>query len=146
MSDFIKVTKISDYNIHLKKGKCTYCENSLVIHRKYSGEYLCPSCFEKSIEKKIYKTFSKYKLLKRQDRIIVGLSGGKDSVSHLYNLKMIQEKTHNSEPLIALTIDEGIKDYRNNSIKNARNICKELDVEHKVISFKKRVGRIRACF
>jgi uncharacterized protein (TIGR00269 family) len=129
-----------NYNIFLKKGKCSYCDNSIVIERKYSGENLCPNCFEKNIEKTIYKTISKYGMLKTNDKIIVALSGGKDSYTLLYNLSMIQKNLYHPKKLIALTIDEGIKDYREKSIKNAIEICKELNIEHRIISFKERVG------
>ena len=122
---------MTNYNIFLKTGKCSYCNNSVVIQRKYSGESLCPNCFEKNIEKIIYKTISKYKMLQPNDKIIVALSGGKDSFTLLYNLFMIQKKLYNPKEIIALTIDEGIKDYRENSIKNAIDFCKELNIEHK---------------
>lgn len=131
---------INSYNIYLKKGKCNYCENSIVIQRRYSGEQLCPECYVKSIEKIIYKTISKYKMLKPRDKIIIGVSGGKDSITLLYNLYLIQKKTYDSEPIIALIIDEGIKDYRHNSIESAKNFCKKYSIEHKTISFKERVG------
>ncbi|MHA1525529.1 MAG: hypothetical protein ACTSQD_00735 [Promethearchaeota archaeon] len=100
---------INNYSIHLKYGKCSYCENQIVFHRRHSGEYLCPQCFEKNIEKTIAKTISKYQMLNRHDKIVVGLSGGKDSITLLYNLMIIQEKLYEPEPLIALSIDEGIK-------------------------------------
>ena len=132
---------MNNYNIFLKKGKCTYCSNSIVIHRRYSGEKLCPPCFEKSIEKLIYKTISKYKMLKSQDKIVVALSGGKDSITLLYNLMKIQEKSYHSEPLMALSIDEGIRNYREKSIKCAIDFCKNHDIEHKIISFKDKIGK-----
>ena len=53
---------------------------------------------------------------------------------------MIQKNLYNPKQLIALTIDEGIKDYRENSIKNAIEICKELNIEHHIVSFKEKVG------
>ncbi len=74
------------------------------------------------------------------DKIIVGLSGGKDSITLLYNLIKNQEKSYYSEPLIALTIDEGIKNYREHSIKKAQAFCKKYDIEHKIISFKGKFG------
>ncbi|MBA7642737.1 tRNA-5-methyluridine(54) 2-sulfurtransferase [subsurface metagenome] len=79
-------------------------------------------------------------MLNSNDKIIVALSGGKDSFTLLYNLSMIQKNLYNPKQLIALTIDEGIKDYRENSIKNAIEICKELNIEHYIISFKEKVG------
>ena len=79
-------------------------------------------------------------MLKPYDKIIVGLSGGKDSFTLLYNLSMIQKKAYRPKEIIALTIDEGIKDYRDKSVKNAIDFCKELNIEHHIISFKEKVG------
>jgi len=131
---------MSNYNIFLKNGKCSHCTNTTVIQRKYSGENLCPECFQKNIEKIIYKTISKYQMLKPEDRIVVALSGGKDSISLLYNLNNIQNRTHQSKSIIALTIDEGIKEYREYSIEKAREFCKKYNIEHKIISFKEKIG------
>ncbi|KKN23918.1 hypothetical protein LCGC14_0900160 [marine sediment metagenome] len=131
---------MANYKIFLKKGSCSRCNNIIVIQRRYSGENLCPECFQKNIEKNIYKTISKYKMLNPRDKIVVGLSGGKDSISLLYNLNLIQNRKFHSEPIIALTIDEGIKEYRENSINKAKNFCKTYDIEHKIISFKEKMG------
>lgn len=122
-------------------GSCTYChKNALVVHRKYSGEFLCKDCFVNSIEKNIYKTISKYKMLKPRDKIVVAISGGKDSITLLYNLIKIQEKIYQSNPLIALTIDEGIENYRDNSITHASDFCKIYGIPHKIITFKEKIG------
>ncbi len=131
---------MSNYNIFLKKKECSHCRNNAIIHRKYSGENLCSECFQKNIEKIIYKTISKYQMLKPDDRIIVALSGGKDSIALLYNLNIIQNRAHQSKSIIALTIDEGIGEYRENSIKNAKEFCMKHDIEHKIISFKEKFG------
>jgi cytoplasmic tRNA 2-thiolation protein 1 len=126
----------------MKIGTCTYCkQKTSILHRKYSGEYLCSDCFIKSIERNISKTISKYKMLKPKDTIVVGVSGGKDSLALLYNLFKIQEKNYYNKSLIALSIDEGIKGYRNESIKNAKFFCRKLGIEHRIISFKEKVGK-----
>ncbi len=119
---------------------CTYCSADSIFHRKYSGENLCPDCFIESIEKKIYNTISKYKLLSPKDNIVVGLSGGKDSISLLYNIIQIQKRTYNANPIKALSVDEGIKNHREKSIKIARDFCRRHDIEHQVISFKNEIG------
>ncbi|MFX1420144.1 MAG: ATP-binding protein [Promethearchaeota archaeon] len=131
---------MSNYNIFLKKGKCSYCNNNIVIQRKYSGENLCPECFQVNIEKNIYKTISKYQMLRPKDKIIIALSGGKDSIALLYNLYKIQNQKHDSTKIIALTINEGIESYRENSIKKAEDFCNKYDIEHKIISFKEKIG------
>ncbi|MFX0105879.1 MAG: TIGR00269 family protein [Candidatus Hodarchaeota archaeon] len=131
---------MSNYHIFLKKGKCSHCNNAIIIQRRYSGENLCPDCFQKNIEKIIYKTISKYKMLKPKDKIVVALSGGKDSIALLHNLNAIQIKSHHSEPIIALTINEGIEEYRDKSINKAQKFCKKNGIEHKIISFKEKIG------
>ncbi len=113
----------------------------MVIQKKVNGEFHCPDCFTDLIENTIYQTVVHYKMIKPADRIIVGLSGGKDSISLLYNIGKIKEKIRNIEPIIALTIDEGIKDYRKNSIEDAKQYCQRYNIEHKIISFKERVGK-----
>jgi len=131
---------MSHLNNFLNRGKCSYCNNSVLIQRKYSGENLCQQCFVNNIEKNVNNTISKYKMLNPKDKIIVGLSGGKDSMALLYNLNKIQKKVYQSEPIIALIIDEGIKNYRENSIKKAKEFCVKYEIEYKVISFKEKIG------
>ncbi|MFX1328964.1 MAG: TIGR00269 family protein [Promethearchaeota archaeon] len=131
---------MNNYKIFLKQGKCSQCKNIIIIQRPYSGENLCPECFQKNIEKIIYKTISKYKMIRPDDKIIIALSGGKDSVTLSYNLNNIQNRTYNSKPIKALIIDEGIKGYRENSIKIAVDFCRKHDIEYKIISFKERIG------
>ncbi len=131
---------MSHLNNFLNRGKCSYCNNSVLIQRKYSGENLCQQCFVNNIEKNVNNTISKYKMLNPKDKIIVGLSGGKDSIALLYNLNKIQKKVYQSEPIIALIIDEGIKNYRENSIKKAKEFCIKYEIEYKVISFKEKIG------
>jgi uncharacterized protein (TIGR00269 family) len=79
-------------------------------------------------------------MLKPKDKIIVGLSGGKDSITLLYNLIKIQKGVHEPNPIIALTIDEGIGGYREKSIEIVKKFCKNYDIEYKILSFKERFG------
>ncbi|TXT54038.1 MAG: tRNA 2-thiocytidine biosynthesis protein TtcA [Promethearchaeota archaeon] len=126
----------------LSIGTCIICKkkNTSGIFREYAGQFFCKDCFIKSIEKKIYQTISKYELLAPKDKIIVAFSGGKDSVALLYNLKKIQEKTYGSKPLIALSIDEGIKGYRKSSLEKAAKFCEKYDIKHEIISFEEKIG------
>ncbi|MGP3703345.1 MAG: TIGR00269 family protein, partial [Candidatus Bathyarchaeota archaeon] len=58
---------------------CNLCSfREAVFFRRFSGEKLCKSCFIHSIEKKVKKTISKYKMFDIDDRIAVAVSGGKD--------------------------------------------------------------------
>ena len=119
---------------------CTICNRKEAIYiRPYSGEKLCRRCFCKSIEEKIRATISKYEMLKHDNKIMVAVSGGKDSVTLLHILTKI-ERDFPRASLSAVTIDEGIRGYRDEALKIAEENCRKLDVEHMVVSFKEMYG------
>lgn len=120
--------------------KCTCCNRRDAIYlRAYSGEKLCDRCFTKSIEEKTRTTIAKHDMLKPNDKIVVAVSGGKDSVTLLHILTKI-EKDFPDAKLCAVTIDEGIKGYRDEAIKLARENCRKLNVQHYVTSFRTLFG------
>lgn len=136
------MNKVEELEQFSKEKKCSMCKKIKPVYkRRHSGQYLCAECFISSIEKIVNKTISKYNLLTPKDKIIVGVSGGKDSITLLYNLKKIQRNTYKAKPLIALTIDEGIKDYSPVRVKAAKKACNDLDIEHKVVSFRQYITK-----
>jgi len=70
---------------------------------------------------------------------MVAVSGGKDSVTLLHILTKI-EKTFPEATLSAVTVDEGIKGYRDEALKIAAKNCRKLGVKHSVTSFKDMYG------
>jgi uncharacterized protein (TIGR00269 family) len=119
---------------------CTLCrEKEAVFMRRYSGEKLCGRCFCKSIENKVRGTISRYKMFEPKEKIMVAVSGGKDSVTLLHILTKI-EKAFPDATLSAVTVDEGIKGYRDEALKVAKKNCGKLGVEHIVTSFKEMYG------
>jgi uncharacterized protein (TIGR00269 family) len=107
--------------------------------RPYSGEKLCARCFCKSIESRVRGTISKYQMLEPKDKIMVAVSGGKDSVTLLHILTKV-ERVFPEATLSAVTVDEGIKGYRNEALKVAAKNCRKLGVKHLVTSFKEMYG------
>jgi len=107
--------------------------------RRYSAEKLCGKCFCKSIENKVRGTISKYEMFQPKDKITVAVSGGKDSVTLLHILTKI-EKAYPDAYLSAVTVDEGIKGYRDEALKVAKKNCQKLGVEHVMTSFKGMYG------
>ncbi|HEX7467873.1 MAG TPA: tRNA lysidine(34) synthetase TilS, partial [Methanobacterium sp.] len=62
-------------------NSCDKCGNpNLIIKKKQSGQKLCKDCFIESIQNKVLKDIRKYKLIEKGDKVLLGLSGGKDSV------------------------------------------------------------------
>jgi uncharacterized protein (TIGR00269 family) len=100
---------------------------------------LCKRCFTQSIEEKTRATIAKYQMFRFDDKIAVAVSGGKDSVSLLHVLAKI-ELRHPKARLVAVTVDEGIRGYRDEALKIATENCEKLDVEHRMVSFKELFG------
>lgn len=122
----------------MKVNKCIKCDRQAVYFRRYSGEYLCERCFKDSIIERVRRTVSKYKMLKYGDRIVVAVSGGKDSLSLLQILLRLSKKY--GSKLFAVTVDEGIKGYRDEAINLVKTMCGKLNVQLEVISFEELFG------
>ena len=124
----------------MKMTVCTLCgRNDAVFGRSYSGENLCGRCFCRTIEDRVRKTISKYEMLGHKDKFMVAVSGGKDSVTLLHILSKI-EKAFPNVAFCAGTVDEGIRDYRDEALRIAERNCRKLGVEHVVTSFKQLFG------
>lgn len=114
--------------------QCDRCQNQAAYTRKYSGVKLCSACFSNSIVRKTAKTISKFNMIKNNELVAVAVSGGKDSLALL---KIMQEMSlsHNFR-IKAVTIDEGIPGYRDEALEIVEKFCSELNVEHKVYSYR----------
>ena len=118
--------------------KCDRCENSAVFSRKYSGESFCSDCFSNAILRKTAKTISKYNMIQNDELVCVAVSGGKDSLALLHVLSKMA-KNHNFR-IHAVTVDEGIPQYRDEALDIVRNFCSKLGVEHTVFSYRDLFG------
>jgi len=118
--------------------KCTFCGRKAVYNRRYAGTLLCDRCLIKSVERRFWRAVAEHKLIAPNEKIAVAVSGGKDSVVALH---LIADycKNKNCE-VAAVTIDEGIKGYRNHSLPAARENAEELGLEHLIVSFKDAYG------
>ena len=119
--------------------RCSFCRNVAVYKRPYEGAALCKRCFLEDIEEKIRRTVSRYGMLKFDDHVAVAVSGGKDSLTMLRILWKIERRFPNAK-LTAVTVDEGIRGYRAEAVKLARRYCRELEVDHVVVSFHELFG------
>jgi uncharacterized protein (TIGR00269 family) len=118
---------------------CDFCgATPVIIHRKHSGQKICRECFIQKMQEKVLKDIRKYKLIEKGDKILLGLSGGKDSVMALDILNNLHER--GIAEVMAVTIDEGIAGYRNEGVQIATQIARDRGINHKVVSFEDYLG------
>lgn len=91
--------------------------------------------FVKSFEKKVKDTIKRYKLLNKKEKILVAVSGGKDSTTILYLLK---KWGYNVE---AITVDVGMGTYTKKNLENIRKVCKDYKVKLHVLSIQEKFGK-----
>jgi len=116
---------------------CKLCKQNPVIQLTNSNITLCKTCFFRYFERKAFRTIRQYNLIEKKDRkIAVALSGGKDSTVALHIINQITKKRRNLK-LIAITLDEGIKDYSDKNVKFVKKYCKENKIQLKVYNFEK---------
>jgi uncharacterized protein (TIGR00269 family) len=79
-------------------------------------------------------------MIRHGDTVAVGVSGGKDSLSLLSVLKKLFDAHARNNRLVAITIDEGIKGYRDESLQIVEKFCSSLGVESLVLGYKDLFG------
>ncbi|MCX9012048.1 MAG: TIGR00269 family protein [Candidatus Methanoperedens sp.] len=119
--------------------KCQRCSKSAVVFQKYSNAHLCRVHFIEDVERKIKRDIRKFRMVEKGDKIAIALSGGKDSTSLLYILHKIFKNRPDIE-LLAITIDEGIRGYREHTLSHAVKLTEELGIPHTIRSFEEGFG------
>ncbi|MEM0217874.1 MAG: TIGR00269 family protein [Candidatus Nezhaarchaeales archaeon] len=119
--------------------RCTRCGTKAVYHSLYSGHNFCVKCFLKNVDHRVKTAINKHKLFDTKDRILIAISGGKDSQVLATILSKIEKKFPNVT-LMALLIDEGVPGYRDFGLKRSKELCKELGIPLTVTSFKELFG------
>jgi len=83
----------------------------------------------KKISTTIGKTNSEYGLIKDKDRVLVGFSGGKDSLTLIHALNRIKKIAPYNFDFKAVTVTYGMGEQ----IEFLSNHCKEYGIEHEII-------------
>lgn len=122
--------------------KCSKCDGMAVISQRYSGLHLCADHFTGEFDQKVHETIVNGNMVEDGDRIAVAVSGGKDSTALLYVLKKIlADRLADGEvDLFAITVDEGIVGYRDDTMNLARKAVEDLGIRQEVVSFKDEYG------
>ena len=106
--------------------KCSVCGKPAIAYVRYQRRYLCKEHYIGFVEDKVRRALRKYRMVGEGYRIIVALSGGKDSSTLLGALATLREEF--KYELIAVHIDLGIYDYSVKSKKAAESLSSKLGV------------------
>lgn len=122
--------------------KCSKCDSVAVMSLRYSGHHLCADHFTDEFEQSVKDTILKGRMVEDGDRIAVAVSGGKDSTALLYVLdKILADSLADRDvELFAITVDEGIIGYRDDTMKLARKVAGDLGIRQEIVSFKDEYG------
>jgi uncharacterized protein (TIGR00269 family) len=91
------------------------------------------------LEEKVRRTITSHDMLQFDDHVAVAVSGGKDSLT-LLNILVKLERAFPRSKISAISVDEGIKGYRDEALEIARKTCEQLGVEHVVVSYEDLFG------
>ncbi len=119
---------------------CSSCQRHASFYkRENEGTSLCKTCFRDSVERRVRRTISHWKMFSPTDHVAVAVSGGKDSLTLLMILKKLSSRFSQTK-ITAVTIDEGIAGYREEAVDLASEYCKKLSVDHEIVSFAELYG------
>ncbi|KAG7665214.1 CTU1 [[Candida] subhashii] len=116
---------------------CELCHSrKAVMKRPKNLQKLCKECFYNVFETEIHHTITDANLFAPGDRVAIGASGGKDSTVLASVLKTLNERYNYGLELVLLSIDEGIKGYRDDSLATVKRNQKQYEMPLEIISYK----------
>jgi uncharacterized protein (TIGR00269 family) len=118
---------------------CQKCKMKSIAHIDYSGSNLCAEHFNQFVEKRVQRELKQQGRLPKNSTLAIAVSGGKDSMSLLTILHNIF-RNHRDVSLAVLSVDEGLKEYRDKAVEIVTGFCTENDITHECLSFREEFG------
>lgn len=81
---------------------------------------------------KVFRAVVEFELIDDGDKILIGVSGGKDSLLLTYALACLRQRTKKNFSLAALTINPKFTDDFADKLKRITKFCAELGIEHEI--------------
>lgn len=120
---------------------CVHCQkNRAVVKRPKNHHKICRECFLAVFEDEVHHTITSSKLFSPGERIAVGASGGKDSTVLASVLKTLNERHGYGVDLILLSVDEGIRGYRDDSLETVKRNSIQYDMPLKIVGYDELYG------
>lgn len=120
---------------------CAICKTQrAMIKRPKNYQKLCKSCFIQIFEDETHHTITSSKLFYSGEKVAIGASGGKDSTVLAFVLKTLNERYNYGLDLVLLSIDEGIKGYRDDSLETVKRNAVQYDMPLKIVGYDELYG------
>ena len=121
----------------MRVPRCDKCGRPAVALLTYSGRHLCWEHFRELFHKRVRRWMRRQWFLRRGMRVLVALSGGKDSGTALH---VLNEEFGDRVELLAISVDEGIRGFREKTLERAKEAAASEGVEHVFVTFKEFYG------
>ena len=119
---------------------CSFCPGEAVYLDRVTHEHLCDLHLARRVEESVRAAIEAQGGLGSGERVAVAFSGGKDS-SVLLHLLATVFRPRMEIDLVAITVDEVIAGYREETVRAARALATRLSVPHRVVTFEEAFGK-----
>ncbi|NOY10870.1 MAG: adenine nucleotide alpha hydrolase family protein [Archaeoglobi archaeon] len=109
--------------------KCKRCGRN--AFEKFRGTYYCRECLITKYEGAVESAIRRYRMIRKGERVLAALSGGKDSVAMLSSLRVLSKRI--GFDVDAMFIDLGIGSYSRHSLEVSEKVAEMLDVRLHVV-------------
>lgn len=117
------------------------CHNGkAVVKRPKNHHKLCKECFIAVFEDEVHHTIVSSKLFYSGERVAIGASGGKDSTVLASVLKTLNERHSYGLDLVLLSVDEGIKGYRDDSLETVKRNALQYEMPLQIVGYDELYG------
>ena len=86
----------------------------------------------KQIFSKVMRAVVEFDMIQDGDKILIGLSGGKDSLLLSYALATLKQRTQKKFSLAAVTINPNFDDNFKSNAENLKNFCADLKIPYQI--------------
>ncbi|KUI62203.1 Cytoplasmic tRNA 2-thiolation protein 1 [Cytospora mali] len=115
---------------------CVVCKTErALIKRPKNHQKLCKKCFIQIFEDEVHHTIISSNLFFPGEKVAIGASGGKDSTVLASVLKTLNERHNYGLDLVLLSVDEGIRGYRDDSLETVKRNAVQYDMPLKIVGY-----------
>ncbi len=115
------------------RTRCTLCNEEAIYYLRSRKLRLCKRHFIEYLKTEVINTIYKFEMLKNVKKLLIAVSGGKDSVAMIHILHQVC-KDLNIE-MLGLVIDTGVGEYSKRQVEKAREIFEILNVPYRIERF-----------